>query len=394
MPVAVSSTAVRARCADATARMRAASWTTSTFGRRLRRHHQSLRGRSREIALATRASRELNLVPCGDGSSDHLPPGTRVPPSLAKTVVKLPRRDGGVVVVGRERPSDVRLNIGTVSGQHASFERDADGDVYVTDRGSSNGTDVDGRMLKPGTRYKLSVGDVVTLGDPHLARFEVVDAGEGDGDVDGGSPFAGIQGAFRGLQQNVAEAEKNRKAAAEGIRSAREKLRGVRGATTGLFGGDGGGDAARVDPEDVVLSTIDVDATYDVETVEEPPAPEPERSRSRSRSRSVQPEIVERRDGSFASDARVVFAPVGWPGPAVDLEPGVPVVIGTGLRKGDANLILTGVRGVDSAHASVLRVGGGVYVEDLGSAAGTFVGGRQVRSIQKVFTQAPLGFNI
>jgi pSer/pThr/pTyr-binding forkhead associated (FHA) protein len=42
----------------------------------------------------------------------------------------------------------------------------------------------------------------------------------------------------------------------------------------------------------------------------------------------------------------------------------------------------------------VLRVGGGVYVEDLGSAAGTFVGGRQVRSIQKVFTQAPLGFNI
>jgi pSer/pThr/pTyr-binding forkhead associated (FHA) protein len=340
MPVAVSSTAVRARCADATARMRAASWTTSTFGRRLRRHHQILRGRSREIALATRASRELNLVPCGDGSSDHLPPGTRVPPSLAKTVVKLPRRDGGVVVVGRERPSDVRLNIGTVSGQHASFERDADGDVYVTDRGSSNGTDVDGRMLKPGTRYKLSVGDVVTLGDPHLARFEVVDAGEGDG------------------------------------------------------GGDGGGDAARVDPEDVVLSTIDVDATYDVETVEEPPAPEPERSRSRSRSRSVQPEIVERRDGSFASDARVVFAPVGWPGPAVDLEPGVPVVIGTGLRKGDANLILTGVRGVDSAHASVLRVGGGVYVEDLGSAAGTFVGGRQVRSIQKVFTQAPLGFNI
>ena len=137
-----------------------------------------------------------------------------------------------------------------------------------------------------------------------------------------------------------------------------------------------------------------MDATYDVETVEEPPAPEPERSRSRSRSRSVQPEIVERRDGSFASDARVVFAPVGWPGPAVDLEPGVPVVIGTGLRKGDANLILTGVRGVDSAHASVLRVGGGVYVEDLGSAAGTFVGGRQVRSIQKVFTQAPLCFNI
>ena len=74
-----------------------------------------------------------------------------------------------------------------------------------------------------------------------------------------------------------------------------------------------------------------------------------------------------------------MFAPVGWSGPAVELEPGVPARIGSGRRKGDADVLLTNVAGVDSAHASVLRVGGAVYIEDLGSKRGTFVGGRQIK---------------
>ena len=37
------------------------------------------------------------------------------------------------------------------------------------------------------------------------------------------------------------------------------------------------------------------------------------------------------------------------------------------------------VERVDSSHAAVLRAGGAVYIEDLDSAAGTFVGGRQIK---------------
>jgi hypothetical protein len=61
----------------------------------------------------------------------------------------------------------------------------------------------------------------------------------------------------------------------------------------------------------------------------------------------------------------------------IELAPGCPVVLGSGRRRGDADVILTAA-GVDSAHASVLRVGGAVYIEDLGSSVGTFVGGRQI----------------
>ena len=119
----------------------------------------------------------LKLVPCGDGTKDHLPEGTRVPGSLAKTEIRMPSRAGGVVVVGREKKSaDVCLPIGTVSAAHARFERDEDGRVFVSDLGSRNGTEVDGRPVPPGgPRFELSSGDVVTLGDPHLARFEVVE---------------------------------------------------------------------------------------------------------------------------------------------------------------------------------------------------------------------------
>ena len=77
----------------------------------------------------------------------------------------------------------------------------------------------------------------------------------------------------------------------------------------------------------------------------------------------------------LSSESRVLFAPAGWPGPAVELEPGVPVVLGAGLRRGDADVLVT-APGVDSAHARILRVGGAVFLEDLGSRRGTFVGRR------------------
>jgi len=329
----------------------------------------------------------LKLVPCGDGTKDHLPEGTRVPGSLAKTEIRMPSRAGGVVVVGREKKSaDVCLPIGTVSAAHARFERDEDGRVFVSDLGSRNGTEVDGRPVPPGgPRFELSSGDVVTLGDPHLARFEVVETTGRD-----------IADAVAGVRETAAEAEKKAKAVAATVNDARAALSGVGDVFRG-FGGGGkatsgtrqsGTDATEEEAGDAAfaseaLATIDVVVDDDddeidasaAETVVPTSVSEP--AEVFSSSQNKQPPTTTK--VKFASEERVVFAPVGWSGPAVELEPGVPARIGSGRRKGDADVLLTNVAGVDSAHASVLRVGGAVYIEDLGSKRGTFVGGRQIK---------------
>ena len=302
----------------------------------------------------------------------------------------MPSRAGGVVVVGREKKSaDVCLPIGTVSAAHARFERDEDGRVFVSDLGSRNGTEVDGRPVPPGgPRFELSSGDVVTLGDPHLARFEVVETTGRD-----------IADAAAGLRETAAEAGKNAEAVAAAVNNARAALSGVGDVFRG-FGGGGkaasdtqqsGTDATEEEAGDAAfaseaLATIDVDDVDDdddddeidasaAETVVPTSVSEP--AEVFSSSQNKQPPTTTK--VKFASEERVVFAPVGWSGPAVELEPGVPARIGSGRRKGDADVLLTNVAGVDSAHASVLRVGGAVYIEDLGSKRGTFVGGRQIK---------------
>ena len=330
----------------------------------------------------------LKLVPCGDGTKDHLPEGTRVPGSLAKTEIRMPSRAGGVVVVGREKKTaDVCLPIGTVSAAHARFERDEDGRVFVSDLGSRNGTEVDGRPVPPGgPRFELSSGDVVTLGDPHLARFEVVETTGRD-----------IADAVAGVRETAAEAEKKAKAVAATVNDARAALSGVGDVFRG-FGGSGkaasgtqqsGTNATEEEAGDAAfaseaLATIDVDDDDDDDDEIDASAAETVVPTSVSEPAEVFSSIQNKQPPTttkvkFASEERVVFAPVGWSGPAVELEPGVPARIGSGRRKGDADVLLTNVAGVDSAHASVLRVGGAVYIEDLGSKRGTFVGGRQIK---------------
>jgi len=297
----------------------------------------------------------------------------------------MPSRAGGVVVVGREKNSaDVCLPIGTVSAAHARFERDEDGRVFVSDLGSRNGTEVDGRPVPPGgPRFELSSGDVVTLGDPHLARFEVVETTGRD-----------IADAVAGVRETAAEAEKKAKAVAATVNDARAALSGVGDVFRG-FGGSGkaasgtqqsGTDATEEEAGDAAfaseaLATIDVvddDDEIDASAAETVvPTSVSEPAEVFSSSQNKQPPTTTK--VKFASEERVVFAPVGWSGPAVELEPGVPARIGSGRRKGDADVLLTNVAGVDSAHASVLRVGGAVYIEDLGSKRGTFVGGRQIK---------------
>ena len=172
----------------------------------------------------------LRLEPCGDGTVDHLPEDAKVPPSLARTSIRLPDRPGAKLVVGRERAdSDAVLPLGTVSGRHALFEMDEDGRLFVSDLGSSNGTDVDGRPLEPDVPFELDVGDVVTLGDPHLARFRLAESRDALGD------------ALSTIREGAAEAEKAARAVGDAYNAGASAAKKVGDVFAG-FGGKGGGD--------------------------------------------------------------------------------------------------------------------------------------------------------
>src|SRR5688572_24780622 len=65
------------------------------------------------------------------------------------------------VVIGRTDPSDVKLRSKRLSRRHARFEV-VDGDAWVEDLGSTNGTFLNGRRIEGRTRMRL--GDEVALG--------------------------------------------------------------------------------------------------------------------------------------------------------------------------------------------------------------------------------------
>jgi len=57
-----------------------------------------------------------------------------------------------------------------IDAYHLELFSDSDGNVFITDLNSKNGTFVNGRLLKGFTQ--LSVGDKVVLGQHHLFRWE------------------------------------------------------------------------------------------------------------------------------------------------------------------------------------------------------------------------------
>jgi pSer/pThr/pTyr-binding forkhead associated (FHA) protein len=76
--------------------------------------------------------------------------------------------------VGRAEDSDLRIDQGTVSTDHAILEL-RDGGLFVRDLGSTNGTRVRGRRILGWTR--LAPGDVVRFG-PDAAWEVTADAGD------------------------------------------------------------------------------------------------------------------------------------------------------------------------------------------------------------------------
>jgi pSer/pThr/pTyr-binding forkhead associated (FHA) protein len=74
---------------------------------------------------------------------------------------------GPSFTIGRADDSDLELPVGTVSRLHAVVSQ-SEGRWFVEDRGSFNGTYLNGVRLQPGTRLPLRHGDRITVGSEHV----------------------------------------------------------------------------------------------------------------------------------------------------------------------------------------------------------------------------------
>jgi pSer/pThr/pTyr-binding forkhead associated (FHA) protein len=124
--------------------------------------------------------------------------------SLASSMAMLRRvHDGRTVVVspehlvGRGPQCALRLDLDAVSSQHAVVRWGAAG-WEVIDRGSHNGTRLNGQPLAAGRAHALKRGDILTFGHPDEA-WELVDASEpgvGVLALDTGQTVDGVDGVI------------------------------------------------------------------------------------------------------------------------------------------------------------------------------------------------------
>lgn len=109
----------------------------------------------------------LILEPVGDGTTEH----------LVNRKVAVPgafRLSKDAATVGRlAGKADIVIPIATVSGLHARLERGEGNIMFVTDLGSTNGTYVDSRKIRPRTVTPVTPGSRITFGDQHLASFRL-----------------------------------------------------------------------------------------------------------------------------------------------------------------------------------------------------------------------------
>jgi diguanylate cyclase (GGDEF)-like protein len=90
-----------------------------------------------------------------------------------RSVGKMFKVPVGEVNLGRSLEADVRLEDEGVSRNHASMERRDDGTVVLHDRGSTNGTYVNGTRV---SQMELSDGDRIQVGSVTILKFSYQDS--------------------------------------------------------------------------------------------------------------------------------------------------------------------------------------------------------------------------
>ena len=66
------------------------------------------------------------------------------------------------ITLGRKPHNDIVFDNMVVSGEHCVFEIEGIADVYIEDLGSTNGTYINGHMIK--SRQLLQDGDMISIG--------------------------------------------------------------------------------------------------------------------------------------------------------------------------------------------------------------------------------------
>lgn len=80
--------------------------------------------------------------------------------------------DRPLLILGRQLGSDLLLSDAQISRRHIQLEL-RDGQVFVSDLGSANGTTVNGLRLMPNQPRPLFPGDLVRLGDTSLSAQQI-----------------------------------------------------------------------------------------------------------------------------------------------------------------------------------------------------------------------------
>lgn len=100
------------------------------------------------------------------------PEAEAVPAVRASLTLKNPRHElranitsGARVSVGRTHDNSLVIEDSTVSSVHAAFTLAANGTLYITDLGSSNGTAVNGVTITMGDKTIVKAGDKLRFGD-------------------------------------------------------------------------------------------------------------------------------------------------------------------------------------------------------------------------------------
>ena len=87
------------------------------------------------------------------------------------------RRNGTIVDAALRRGVASLANPGTMNGVHgiranAVFKTNNDGDIWIEDLGSTNGTFVHGRRLDPNVPVEVALGELIFLGSRESLRIE------------------------------------------------------------------------------------------------------------------------------------------------------------------------------------------------------------------------------
>jgi pSer/pThr/pTyr-binding forkhead associated (FHA) protein len=255
-----------------------------------------------------------------------------------RRVYPVERRDRkpGKISVGRKAGSDIRIELSSVSSEHASLISPARGQWTIADEGSRNGTFVDGNKLTKGTAMPLPVASTVRFGAEVKLTF-----------LDG----AAMERVLKQLDPVLTRVASAPPAAPPPRQWAPAPALNVTAAEEEPV-------ARALSPSDIAAVARDGSApAYELPPPPPPPAPVP---------------------GAPARAPAAAESPLALvcdPFPPVGLVTGTPVVVG---RAVGCDLILPHPN-VSRRHASFLRQGSTVTVEDMGSGNGTWVAKKQVK---------------